>query len=337
MNITITEVAKKANTSVATVSRVMNGNYPVKEETKKRVLKAIEELNYIPNMQARELTQRKSTTIGVIVPSLTNLFFPSVVYGIESELKKHSLSIILMTTSNDKDEEKKCVNNLLARNVAGIIVIDPTTSNIKKDFYNELSKIIPFVFINGYTTVPNISSVSNDESTGCKLALRYLLDKNHRNILFIRGKDSYSYDVKEEVYKKLMMDIGNFHHENIINIGEGNSLTTVDNTTSMLIELLPKLNVTSIFACNDLMGVGAINACKKLNIEIPKALSIIGYDNIQLSSLIEPKLTTMDQNMHLLGTNAASLIKDKIDCNNEYSKRIILNNTLVERDTVKKI
>ncbi|MDY4721787.1 MAG: LacI family DNA-binding transcriptional regulator, partial [Clostridium paraputrificum] len=88
MNITITEVAKKANTSVATVSRVMNGNYPVKEETKKRVLKAIEELNYIPNMQARELTQRKSTTIGVIVPSLTNLFFPSVVYGIESELKK---------------------------------------------------------------------------------------------------------------------------------------------------------------------------------------------------------------------------------------------------------
>ena len=77
--------------------------------------------------------------------------------------------------------------------------------------------------------------------------------------------------------------------------------------------------------------------CKKLNIEIPKDLSIIGYDNIQLSSLIEPKLTTMDQNMYLLGTNAASLIKDKIDCNNEYSKRIILNNTLVERDTVKKI
>ena len=214
-------------------------------------------------MQARELTQRKSTTIGVIVPSLTNLFFPSVVYGIESELKKYSLSIILMTTSNDKDEEKKCINNLLARNVAGIIVVDPTTSNIKNKFYNELSKKIPFVFINGYTTVPNISSVSNDESMGCKLALRYLLDNNHRNILFIRGKDSYSYDVKD--------------------------------------------------------------------------LSIIGYDNIQLSSLIEPKLTTMDQNMYLLGTNAASLIKDKIDCNNEYSKRIILNNTLVERDTVKKI
>ena len=335
MNITITEVAKKANTSVATVSRVMNRNYPVKEETKKRVLKAIEELNYIPNMQARELTQRKSTTIGVIVPSLTN--FPSVVYGIESELKKYSLSIILMTTSNDKDEEKKCINNLLARNVAGIIVVDPTTLNIKNKFYNELSKKIPFVFINGYTTVPNISSVSNDESMGCKLALRYLLDNNHRNILFIRGKDSYSYDVKEEVYKKVMMDIDNFHHENIINIGEGNSLATVDNTTSMLVELLPKLNVTSIFACNDLMGVGAINACKKLNIEIPKDLSIIGYDNIQLSSLIEPKLTTMDQNMYLLGTNAASLIKDKIDCNNEYSKRIILNNTLVERDTVKKI
>ena len=83
-----------------------------------------------------------------------------------------------------------------------------------------LSKKIPFVFINGYTTVPNISSVSNNKHfMGCKLALRYLLDNNHRNILFIRGKDSYSYDVKEEVYKEVMMDIDNFNHENIINIG----------------------------------------------------------------------------------------------------------------------
>lgn len=336
MKITINEVAKKANTSVATVSRVMNGNYPVKEETKKRVLEAIEELNYIPNMQARELTQRKSNTIGVIVPSLTNMFFPSVVYGIESELKKHSLSIILMTTSNDKDEEKKCINNLLARNVAGIIVIDPTTSNIKNKFYNELSRKIPFIFINGYASIPNISSVSNDEAMGCELALEYLLENNHRDILFIRGKDSYSYDVKEDVYKDIMMGIHNFNPENIINIGEGNSLVTVDNTAYILSELLPKLKATAVFACNDLMAIGVINACKKLNIDVPNDLSIIGYDNIQLSALIEPKLTTIDQNMHLIGTNAASLVIDKIKCKNEYSKKIILNNTLVERDTVRK-
>lgn len=337
MNTTISEVAKKANTSVATVSRVMNGNYPVKEETKQRVLKAIEELNYIPNIQARELTQKKSTTIGVIVPSLTNLFFPTVIYGIESELKKHSFSIILMTTSNNQKEEEKCVMKLLSRNVAGIIVVDPNTSNIKNKLYDKLSKKIPFVFINGSSNVKNVSSVSNDESIGCELALNYLLDNNHRDILFIRGENSYSYDIKEKVYKDMMMKINNFHHENIINIGEGNSLETVDSTTSILLKTLPKLNVTAIFACNDLMGVGAINACKKLNLDVPKDLSIIGYDNIQLCSLIEPKLTTMDQNMYLLGTNAANLIKDKIDCNNDYSKRIILNNSLVERDTVKKI
>ncbi|MBP8314095.1 LacI family DNA-binding transcriptional regulator, partial [Clostridium neonatale] len=86
MKVTIQDVAKKANVSVATVSRVMNGNYPVKAETRESVLKAVDELNYIPNMQARELTQKKSTTIGVVVPSINNMFFPEVINGIENHL-----------------------------------------------------------------------------------------------------------------------------------------------------------------------------------------------------------------------------------------------------------
>ena len=134
MKITIVDVAKKANVSVATVSRVMNGNYPVKAETKKRVLEVVEELNYIPNMQARELTQQKSATIGVVVPSINNMFFPEVINGIESSLKLNSLSLILACSNNDAEEEKLCVNNLLSRNVSGIIVIDPNTDNIKSKF-----------------------------------------------------------------------------------------------------------------------------------------------------------------------------------------------------------
>ena len=334
MKITIVDVAKKAHVSVATVSRVMNGNYPVKAETKKRVLEVIEELKYIPNMQARELTQQKSSTIGVVVPSINNMFFPEVIKGIESKLKENSFSIILTCTNNDKLEEQACIHNLLSRNVSGIIVIDPNTDNIKDKFYNPISKQLPLVFVNGYSITSNISSVSNDESMGASMALNYLLENNHKDILFVRGKDSYSYDVKEKVYIDGMKELNNFKPQNIINIGNGNSSETVDNTTKIMVELLKTSHSTAVFACNDLMAVGVLNACKKLNIHVPKDLSIIGYDNIDLSKFVEPKLTTIDQNMFLLGTNSALLILEKIDCNNNYSKRILLNNSLVERETV---
>ncbi|KHD13482.1 LacI family DNA-binding transcriptional regulator [Clostridium butyricum] len=332
MKITIQDVAEKANVSVATVSRVMNGNYPVKAETRETVLKVIKELNYIPNMQARELTKQKSTTIGVVVPSINNMFFTELVYGIENELKTNSLSIILACTNGDSDEEQKCVNNLISRNVSGIIVAGPGTENIKAKFYDNISHKIPLVFINSEYMDSNISYVSNDEASGAKIALKYLLDNNHKDILFVRGKDSYSYDIKEKIYKEIMAK--NFDSSKIINIGNGNTSDTVDNTMNIFLDILNNSSSTAVFACNDLMAVGVLNACKKLGIKVPNEISIIGYDNIPLSKFVEPKLTTMDQNMFFLGANAAQLLVEKIDCDNKFSKRIILNNSLVERETV---
>ncbi|WP_294155661.1 LacI family DNA-binding transcriptional regulator [uncultured Clostridium sp.] len=334
MKITIQDVAKKANVSVATVSRVMNGNYPVKVETRETVLKVIKELNYIPNMQARELTKQKSTTIGVVVPSITNMFFTELVNGIENELKSNSLSIILTCTHGDESEEQKCINNLIARNVSGIIVAGPSTDNIKAKFYDTISHKIPLVFINSDYIDSNISYVSNDEASGAKTALKYLLDNNHKNILFVRGKDSYSYDIKEKVYKEVMNKIGRFDSSKVINIGNGNTSDTVDDTMNIFLDILKDYSFTAVFACNDLMAVGVLNACKKLGIKVPNELSIIGYDNIPLSKFVEPKLTTMDQNMFFLGANAAQLLIEKINCDNKFSKRIILNNSLVERETV---
>lgn len=332
MKITIQDVAEKANVSVATVSRVMNGNYPVKAETRETVLKVIKELNYIPNMQARELTKQKSTTIGVVVPSINNMFFTELVYGIENELKTNSLSIILACTNGDSDEEQKCVNNLISRNVSGIIVAGPGTENIKAKFYDNISNKIPLVFINSEYMDSNISYVANDEASGAKIALKYLLDNNHKDILFVKGKDSYSYDIKEKIYKEIMAK--NFDSSKIINIGNGNTSDTVDNTMNIFLDILNNSSSTAVFACNDLMAVGVLNACKKLGIKVPNEISIIGYDNIPLSKFVEPKLTTMDQNMFFLGANAAQLLVEKINCDNKFSKRIILNNSLVERETV---
>ena len=162
MKITIQEVAKKANVSVATVSRVMNGNYPVKAETKERVMQVINELNYIPNIQARELTQKKSTAVGVIVPSINNMFFTELISSLEKSLKENSLSLILTCSNDDYEEEMNCINSLIARNVSGIIVASPSSKNIKSGFYKSLAQKYPIEFINSDYTDLNISCVSTD-------------------------------------------------------------------------------------------------------------------------------------------------------------------------------
>lgn len=334
MKTTIVDVAKACNVSVATVSRVINGNYPVKRETKEKVLKVIEELQYKPNIQARDLIKQKSSTIGVVVPSISNMFFTNVINGIESYYEKSDYSIFLCITEHDKDKEVSRINELVSRNVAGIIIVDPGIENVESKYFNDIAKSIPMVFVNRYSQSSFISSVCNDQEEGSKVALNYLLSNNNKNIAFIRGDNSYSYDIKEKVYREIMKDINNLNEEFIVNIGHGNSIQTVNKTMEKGLKLLSEnKDITGIFACNDLMAIGIMNACKKLNINVPRDLSIIGYDNIELSEMVEPKLTTIDQNMFLLGENAAILLNEKIDNKNKYSKNIVLRNHLIKRDT----
>ena len=333
MKITIVEVAKACNVSVATVSRVLNGNYPVKESTRKKVLQVIKELNYTPNTQARDLSKQNSSTIGVVVPSISNMYFTQVIKGIEKYYEESQFSIFLCTTDNDKEKEKARVNELISRNVAGIIIVDPNIENYKNNFYEQISKSTPVVFVNGYPEDKNISVVCSNQKEGSNLAMNYLLQSN-KDIAFIRGSKSYSYDIKEEVYKDIMKKNDNYDENYIVNIGYGNSIETVDKTMELTLDLLEKYNdISAVFACNDLMAIGVMNACKKLNKNIPKDISIVGYDNIALSQMVEPKLTTIDQNMILLGKSAGVLLNEKIENHNTQSRKIILKNTLVQRST----
>ncbi|SFT85871.1 LacI family transcriptional regulator [Selenomonas sp. GACV-9] len=330
-NATIVDVAKLAGVSVATVSRVVNGNYPVKVETRERVQKAIETLHYVPNVQARELNTRRSSTIGVVVPGLYNMFFAEVIDGIEETVRKDGLSLLLNCAKNDPQQEMNCINALVSRNVSGIIVISPNTADIKESFYAELVKRIPLVFINGYHRIANVSYVANDEKLGSRQALEYLEGLGHERIMFVRGVNSDSYTIKEEAYRELMTEKSMLEESLVVNIGEGNGVETVDSTMARLLEVIPQTEPTAIFCCNDLMAVGALNACKRLGRKVPQDISVMGYDNISLSRLVEPKLTTMDQNMFQLGSNAATLLTEKIK--GGKSKRVMLDNVLIPRDS----
>ncbi|WP_196596161.1 LacI family DNA-binding transcriptional regulator [Pectinatus frisingensis] len=329
---TIIDVAKQAGVSVATVSRVVNGNYPVKEETKKKVMDAVKELNYVQNIQARELNTRQSTTIGVVVPSLFNMFFAEVFDGIEEYVKHYNYSMLITCAKDSAIKEKQCMQELLSRNVCGIINISPNTYAVEISFYDQIAKRVPMVFINSYIKRPEISYVSNNEAAGAEMAMEHLLKLGHRQILFIRGVSSDSYEIKEEIYRKMMT--GHGLKPIVLNIGEGNIEKTVDNTLSkVMMAIKSGVKITAIFACNDLMAVGAINGCHRLGLKVPADISVIGFDNIALSRFIEPKLTTIDQNMALLGQSATALLIEKIESHNTTSDEIILENTLIERNT----
>lgn len=331
MKATIVDVAERAGVSVATVSRVVNGNYPVRRATRERVEAAIAALAYVPNIQARELNMQTSSSIGVVVPSFENMFFAEVLRGIEDSLRQSAYSLLLACAENDSAQEERCMLDLLSRNVSGVIVVSPNTETMTTNFYETMAQRLPLVLINSYRRVPNVSYVMDDERGGTKMALEHLFRYGHENILFVRGDKGDSYRIKEEVYRSVMQERGTFSPQNIVDVGEGNRLETVDNTMYVLMDLMLTLSATAIFCCNDMMGAGAVNACQRMERSVPGDISVIGFDNTPLSQFLMPKLTTVDQRMTELGTAAAGLMLETIE--HGTTRSIVLENRLVERET----
>lgn len=338
MAVNIKDVAKEANVSMSTVSRVINNNYPVKAETRKRVEAAIEKLKFSPNVLARALINQNTKTIGVLVPRIDNLFFPTVIKAIESSLKNKGYSIYLCDTADNADQEVIYINSLIGRQVDGIISIDPKTENIKSGFYEKIGKNLPLVCINGYNKDIKCNFVLNDQESGTRQAINYLIKLGHKNIIFVKGRKSYSYDLKKDVYIELLKENNLLKNKHIVDVGQGNSYETVYTTMDiMLKELKDVVLPTAVFACNDLMALGVLNACKRLNYDVPRDVSIIGFDNIIVSSLVEPQITTVDQNMYKLGENAAKMLLDVIKDGNEHTRVITLNTKLITRGSCRKI
>lgn len=335
--ITIEDVAKEAGVSITTVSRVVNNNYPVKKETRERVERAIEKLNFIPNHMARSLITKKTYTVGVVVPGITNLFFPTIVENIENIIKNEGYSISLCNTGGDYKEEKKLVNNLLQRKVDGIIVIDPSIKNLKNKFYKEISSSIPLLIINALGEDYKLNYVSYDEEMGIKQALEYLYNFNHRRILFIRGEQSASYDLREKIYRKFLEE-RNIEYSKVITVENGNSMYASENVQKAIEKvLLMKDRPTAIFACNDIMAVGAMNCCRSLEIKIPEEISIIGCDNTFISNITSPKLTSIDLGIMDVGQIASNEMLSMMKAEGNVRRKIILDTKLVIRESCKQI
>ena len=192
MKTNIHDVAEKAGVSISTVSRVINNNYPVKKETREKIEKVIEELNYKPNEVARSLILNKTYNIGIIVPGITNPFFPTIGEEIISVLRKEGFIISLFSTEGNARNEKEIIENIMSRNMDGIIIIDPSIDNLENRYFEKISNDIPLVIVNGHYKNYDLNFVSYDEEIGTRDAFKHLLNLNHKKIVFIRGDKSLS-------------------------------------------------------------------------------------------------------------------------------------------------
>lgn len=339
MKNTIEDVAREAGVSITTVSRAINGNYPVKKETMERVQQAVKKLGYQPNPLARGLINKRTNTIGVVVPGLTNMFFTEVMEGIEEKARDKGYEVFVASTKGNAEYERSCVDKLMEKLADGIIIIDPQTENITSGFVEEASLKLPVVCVNGFHHEAESNFIISNQEKGTWDALNYLLSLGHRRIVFIRGGKSYSYDLKEKICREWAEENG--CKVDIISVKDGNSISVVSNTADAIkLWQQDKCNmgteVTAIFTCNDLMGVGALNACRELKVDVPERVSIIGFDNIIISQMTSPGLTTVDQSMRRLGQEAAEGIFSMIDTKVLRIEKRFVDTALVKRESCKK-
>ena len=330
--ITIQDVANAANVSITTVSRVLNKNYPVRNSTRIKVEKIIKNLDFKPNLLARGLIQNITKTIGILTPSIENLFFSEVIKGVDSIIRPLGYITFLCHTEGSFANELEMINNLLNRQVDGIIMIDPRRENIESGDIETISKKLPLVLINGYSEGVRCNYVLNDAISGVNEALNYLIANEHQDIAFLRGGNSVSYDIKEETYIRFIKQ--NSLIKNIIRIDDGNDLNAVKSSQNMVLQALKsEKKPSAILCCNDWMAIGALNAAKDLGVKVPSELSIVGFDNTIISQISSPRITTVDQQMSKLGQLAAKRIYALISNEDDENQKIYLETKLIVRDT----
>lgn len=336
MAVTIKDVAKKANVSPSTVSRVISNSPRISEQTKRNVRKVMDELGYHLNYNARVLAQQKTRTIGIVMKkstseSLHDPFFPEVLRGISSCCNKEKYSIMLTTGESEEEIYEDVVNMVQGKRVDGLIV---TYSKKEDKIVTYLLKNkIPFVLVgNPSFRADEITYVDNDNVKAAEEATNYLINQGHRQIGYMGGDLNYEVSLARlEGYKnallKKQMPIKN---EYIFNTKEGQEPTGALSHYMGLDE-----KPTALIVTDDFIALKVLQVCRKENIKVPEDLSIISFNNAMIAQVSSPALTSVDTQVYLLGNEAAKCLIDEINEPASYKKRIIIPTVIKKRESCK--
>ena len=324
---TIRDVARKAGVSHQTVSRVINGSDGVLPETRALVEAAIEQMGYRPSAIARSMARGQTHTLACISPNLTDYTFASVIEGAETEARQHEY-FLLSSSASDPQAFHELVNELIGhRRVDGLIVINPYAD----DRYKFLPKDFPLVFVGARSHDEKVCSIALDDEKVAYEATQHLIALGHTNIAMITGpmEEDCSQD-RTAGYQRALQEAGVPFDETMVIEGDW-SATSGQSALQSFVEdgRIP----TAVFAQNDRMAMGVLRAARDANLRIPSQLAVIGVDDMPLSSYFDPPLTTMRQDMPLIGQKATRMLLDIIQNKNTTIREVKLPAQLVVRQS----
>ncbi|SET38403.1 LacI family DNA-binding transcriptional regulator [Thalassotalea agarivorans] len=300
---TIYEVSKLANVSLATVSRVMNGNTKVSDKTREKVLSAMRELGYRPNATARSLASNRTDTVGVLVSELNGAFFGEMMAGIEQELRLADKHVIITTGHSEEEKEKDGIEFLLSRNCDALIL---HVEGVSDEYMIELSKGKVPVYLVG-RNIEQISEncISLDNEYGGYLATTSILAQGHKEIAYIAGQQ-FKPDAIERFagHKKALSEAGVELNQSLFFEGDFKETGGAAGIKALLATGIP---FTALVCANDEMASGAMKYAREHGIDLPKDLSIIGFDNVIFANYLYPKLTTVEYPIFEMGQMGAKL------------------------------
>ncbi len=302
--VTSQDVARLANVSQATVSRAFREDVYINPETKKKVLKAAEELGYYPNYSARSLKNQKSGIIGLMLSDADNMFYTKLTKSMEKYMKLRGYRLMLTYNDEDPDKERECLESLISSRVEGVFCIPVSERN--RDLYDVMRK-------NGIHVVQVIRKMYDDLNTvvindemGGYLATSYLLDRGHRNILITEYGFNEKMPVKTAGYMRAFQERGlSSEYAHILDLPFG-----VD-TSALIAGAIVSNNATAIITSNSPMTISALKACKNQGLEIPRDISFIAYDDSPWLDLLN--ITAMTHPMEDIGKSMADMLYKMLD------------------------
>src|SRR2546421_10619481 len=301
----IKDVAKLSGVSTATVSHVINKTRYVSDETKRRVLGAIENVGYAPNIHARNLASGRSRTLGLIISDITNPFFPDLVKSIQERALELGYDVIVLNTNYEPERDAPYVQRLLELRVRGVMIL---TTEMDLSVVERLSsREIAVVFLDIGKVGPHTSNIRVNYEKGVQEAVEHLLELEHRQIAFISGPVRFkSAQFRRQAFLETMKSHrASLHTESLIL--EGNfRLESGEHLVRDMLTL--KSRPTAILAANDLMAVGALRGLGRAGLKVPKDVSVIGCDDISLAELTDPQLTTIMIPRTEIGTAAVEAV-----------------------------
>jgi LacI family transcriptional regulator len=309
--VTMRDVARKAGVSIKTVSRVVNDQGEISEATRQRVLAVIEKLGYRPSRVARALVTHQTHTIGLVVGDITNPFFPQIARGVIDAAQAKGYNVFLCNTDGDPQQELSLLESLADHGVDGIVIYPSYDSD---DNLNAFVKYYrPLVIVNHCFEHPAASQIMVDNRRGAKLAVDYLVSKGHTAIGMLTGVRDPSFDKVRRIhgFREALVAQGLPITDEWIVPGSAPTFECGYETARQLLTQHPQ--VTAIFAYNDLLALGAIQACHELGHCIPDDCAIVGFDDIMWAAKATPPLTTIHTDKYDLGQQASTRLFEMLD------------------------